>query len=653
MYKKFTLLLLLEILANSAFSLQSKNLNEKANLYIVSIGISASDLKYTTIDAEEVLDAFRTQEGKLFGSVVAELLICPEETERLNIATVFESLSSKNIRKQDVLLVFISGHGSIGTKGFGLVSTSILKGTSKNQSLLDYQTEVLASINGLPCKKIILLDACHSGQAASDQRKISEAINRTPQDVLVLVSSSADETSFESDSWKHGAFTNSLLKGLNGLADKSPKNSVVTFKELAAYVENDVPYTVATLLGKKQQPRKLNISQPDINLFNYNSKVVPKATNKPPCGKNQKGVAEKKSPLLSDEIDNNQHPGFVIKPVFDQVREFSEGLAAVNRLGRWGFVNRAGEQVIKTQYELVGDFSDGLAAVRIGAKWGFIDKAGTFVIQPLYLDADSFVNGIAPVKKGDYWGYIDKMEKVKIPFKFGEARPFSEGLAAISMIPMYWAPHSSIPPSGQWGYIDVSGKVVIETKYTDARSFRNGLAWVRLGSFGDFADTIDGFHYGYVNKSGREVIPIIYGNVSGFGEGLVGVKNDQVTAYIDTTKKVEINLGETVFDLDRFSEGLAAIKINYDQWGYINKAGDIVIADGYWTAGQFSEGLAFVTQMIGTRRFFINKRGQKLSVVPPEKIWAFKDGIAVAAIKDPITYNYKWGFYKHPLKNPK
>ncbi|MEJ1933162.1 WG repeat-containing protein, partial [Nostoc sp. NIES-2111] len=59
---------------------------------------------------------------------------------------------------------------------------------------------------------------------------------------------------------------------------------------------------------------------------------------------------------------------------------FSEGLASVKtESGKWGFINRQGNIVIKPQFDEVSNFSFGLARVRIGKKYGYIDKYGKYV----------------------------------------------------------------------------------------------------------------------------------------------------------------------------------------------------------------------------------------------------------------------------------
>jgi hypothetical protein len=86
---------------------------------------------------------------------------------------------------------------------------------------------------------------------------------------------------------------------------------------------------------------------------------------------------------------------------------FSEGLAAVEINGKWGFLDKSGLMVIATQYDHAANFSEGLAAVQINGKWGFINKFGQMVIQPQFAAPFYFFGGLARVWVGEKWGYID------------------------------------------------------------------------------------------------------------------------------------------------------------------------------------------------------------------------------------------------------
>jgi hypothetical protein len=87
---------------------------------------------------------------------------------------------------------------------------------------------------------------------------------------------------------------------------------------------------------------------------------------------------------------------------------FSEGLAAVvpdavmrlkGGCAKGGYIDTKGQWAIKPQFDGLSDFSEGLAAVNLGAncgmggKWGYIDKNGNTVIPFRFLSAEQFQNG--------------------------------------------------------------------------------------------------------------------------------------------------------------------------------------------------------------------------------------------------------------------
>ncbi len=70
----------------------------------------------------------------------------------------------------------------------------------------------------------------------------------------------------------------------------------------------------------------------------------------------------------------------------------SWGLAAVRLGGKWGFVDKAGQEVVPCRYDEVRDFEYGgpMAAVQLGGKWGFVDEEGQEVVPCRYDEVRDF-----------------------------------------------------------------------------------------------------------------------------------------------------------------------------------------------------------------------------------------------------------------------
>lgn len=125
----------------------------------------------------------------------------------------------------------------------------------------------------------------------------------------------------------------------------------------------------------------------------------------------------------------NDADEIVLEAKFKDAGLFSEGLAYVKLMRKYGYIDKQGNIVIKPNYLEAQDFSEGLAAVKMenidGVKvWGFINKRGNMVIQPQYEDVSSFSEGLCAVCLDNLWGYINNTGDVIIPFQYEEAGDF-------------------------------------------------------------------------------------------------------------------------------------------------------------------------------------------------------------------------------------
>ncbi|MBE5803100.1 MAG: WG repeat-containing protein [Clostridiales bacterium] len=64
---------------------------------------------------------------------------------------------------------------------------------------------------------------------------------------------------------------------------------------------------------------------------------------------------------------------------WEDIAAFSEGMAAVKKDGKWGYINTAGEYVIQPQYDLARPFCCGVAIVDQGDEWFIIDTQGNIL----------------------------------------------------------------------------------------------------------------------------------------------------------------------------------------------------------------------------------------------------------------------------------
>lgn len=112
----------------------------------------------------------------------------------------------------------------------------------------------------------------------------------------------------------------------------------------------------------------------------------------------------------------------IVQPKYDNIRRnHSEGLQGVNigenefaGGGKWGFIDFTGKEVIALKYDDVKDFSEGKAAVKLRGRWGYIDKNGNELTPFQYAEAGDFSNGKATVILNGKTITIDDPAKMKV-----------------------------------------------------------------------------------------------------------------------------------------------------------------------------------------------------------------------------------------------
>ena len=67
----------------------------------------------------------------------------------------------------------------------------------------------------------------------------------------------------------------------------------------------------------------------------------------------------------------------VLKPQFDEARNFHNNHSPVRVGNRWGFIHKDGSYGIPLRFDLALSFQDERARVRMNGKWGFIQADGS------------------------------------------------------------------------------------------------------------------------------------------------------------------------------------------------------------------------------------------------------------------------------------
>lgn len=141
------------------------------------------------------------------------------------------------------------------------------------------------------------------------------------------------------------------------------------------------------------------------------------------------GLAVVRANELYGAIDKT---GKVVIPIeYASLGDFNDGFAAAAHPTedmdyKYGLIDKDNNEVIPFMYERMGGFSEGLIAVQKEGKWGYVDQSNkpVIAIDLDYEEVNNFASGLAAVfnfeENSDNmkYGYIDKTGNLVIPMNF-------------------------------------------------------------------------------------------------------------------------------------------------------------------------------------------------------------------------------------------
>jgi len=188
---------------------------------MVAVGVSdypgtVNDLRLPVNDVKAILDVYVKK-----GGVSYELIT----DNKARVSTIKKSMNRvyAKAKSKDIVLFVFSGHGYQG-------------GFHAYDGRLTYDDVRQAMARSHSKHKMIFADACYSGKIAGNKRGDE---NNGKSDVMLFLSSRANEKSLEKRTMKNGMFTAALIKGLRGAADTN-RDRTITAKELFQYVSPEV-----------------------------------------------------------------------------------------------------------------------------------------------------------------------------------------------------------------------------------------------------------------------------------------------------------------------------------------------------------------------------------------------------------------------------
>lgn len=198
---------------------------------------AALDLGYAAKDAEALAAQLSKQRGVYADASVAALV--DEKALAPAVRTGLDTLVA-SATKQDTVVVFLSGHGWRSEDGGFYFATREVSRANIAGTALPWSDVVLRlrQLSEKAKRVVVLLDACHSGSAASNE-DLLKAVLGANSGVLVFASSKGSEYSLENAEVEHGIFTKAILEALSGQANV-PGEKGLTVLDFLSYVSRRV-----------------------------------------------------------------------------------------------------------------------------------------------------------------------------------------------------------------------------------------------------------------------------------------------------------------------------------------------------------------------------------------------------------------------------
>ncbi|HVV45660.1 MAG TPA: caspase family protein [Bryobacteraceae bacterium] len=248
---------------SALFPLRAAEAPPGAKTYALVVGISKYQklsqdlwLQYPDADAKALSAHLASPRG---GGVPPDrmLVLTNEQATTAAVRSGLEAFLKQRPGKDDTVFVLIAGHGTVDAGGAYILTYDSDPGNLAGTALPMAELHSMVEQALLKVGHVVLLaDVCRAatiaGQKTTALGGIVAQIGEAPGEMLGLMAARPKELSIEGPDFGggHGAFTWSVLQGLEGAAD-SDHDGFVTAGELIDFVTTDVPRTT----HNRQHPR--------------------------------------------------------------------------------------------------------------------------------------------------------------------------------------------------------------------------------------------------------------------------------------------------------------------------------------------------------------------------------------------------------------
>ncbi|RKH06227.1 caspase family protein [Corallococcus carmarthensis] len=211
------------------------------------VGVSSFDdpqwrtLRFSAKDATDLAAALKDPARGHFDQV--RVLTRPEETTRDAILAALRQLRREATRPDDVVMVYLSAHGTLARDGKGELTRYLVTRDASYRAIPQTALSMdalKAEFEQLPSRRrLLVLATCHSGSGKSLLPKELEVelagiksgfyarpLEESSRASMVFAASDWGETAREDEGLRNDIYTYFLIEGLNGPADRNADGAV-------------------------------------------------------------------------------------------------------------------------------------------------------------------------------------------------------------------------------------------------------------------------------------------------------------------------------------------------------------------------------------------------------------------------------------------
>ncbi|RLD24257.1 MAG: hypothetical protein DRI71_03100 [Bacteroidetes bacterium] len=287
---------------------------------------------------------------------------------------------------------------------------------------------------------------------------------------------------------------------------------------------------------------------------------------------------------------------------YDSIIPISEGRIAIQRNGKWGYLDRYGVEVIAPIFDKARQFKNGLAIVTFYREDGIINRSGRWVVIPTPINIQAYDNNtVLGTVNGQY--QIKKFNGELVYFTGNTLEMTSSGFmerdsSNVALRKISWtgtfeyfdtenetimtggAGLLIFKTNGKYGFKDQRNRIIIANRYESVKPFNQRLAAIKINN-----------KWGFINLDEQIIVQPRYDSVGYFKGntcitqkgGLLGVINQNGDEIVSNQYQQVIPLSNGQFRVQK--NGL---------WGVLGENGAVVIHANYGHLFPVNQGFYIV-----------------------------------------------------------